>query len=671
MNGSINAGGYYNGFGVFLLDGTSRNNDQTVGPGAGLSPMTNVAGAVRIDSTSTDFYAIGGNGTASSTWATQTTAVAYASVDRFIEFKLTSSNSMNVTIYSDSGYTTALGRAMNVTLNNTGGIDSFALANRSGQTSSSADSFFFGMQVQDTGTVELGYFATTGTTVTPGLIANGLSADSTSVVRTNSVFVGGDAGSIVVLNQANTYGGNTTVNLNGTARAANSSAFGTNGTVSVTSGGRIQMSNGITLSRALTLNGSGISSSGALQNVNGSNTWQGNVTLGGASSIASDSGVLTLSGTVGLAGNRLTVIGNSSVTASGQLSGTGGSDVLKQGSGTLTLGGDNSGLNPSGGNSIFIDEGTVYLNHNNAAGASAKRIDLGSGVAGAGSAALYAIGGRTIANPVTIQSDNSTTLTIGSDSTTDDNTFTGDITIEKTANFNAGTGRNVTFSTGVLSGGGGLTKTGAGTVTLSGGTANTYSGLTTISNGTLNLNKSSGNAIAGAVTVNSGATLLLSGSDEVADTSAVTLSGGTIRRGAAVSEVFGNLNISSASTINFGSFAGSTFLQFGSVTGTGLTISSFLVGNQFRFTSTSEANAISTFGSFGFAGSDLRTTSWNAGTSTFTITAIPEPSTVVAAIGLAGLMLWPARRRLVRDAKSILGLRTPMRDRLASRHDHA
>jgi hypothetical protein len=46
----------------------------------------------------------------------------------------------------------------------------------------------------------------------------------------------------------------------------------------------------------------------------------------------------------------------------------------------------------------------------------------------------------------------------------------------------------------------------------------------------------------------------------------------------------------------------------------------------------------------------------------------PEPSTVVAALGLAGLMLWPARRRLVRDARSILGLRAPMRDRLASRH---
>jgi hypothetical protein len=38
------------------------------------------------------------------------------------------------------------------------------------------------------------------------------------------------------------------------------------------------------------------------------------------------------------------------------------------------------------------------------------------------------------------------------------------------------------------------------------------------------------------------------------------------------------------------------------------------------------------------------TTSFSTGT--FTITAIPEPSSYVAAIGLLALMLWPLRRRL-------------------------
>jgi hypothetical protein len=37
------------------------------------------------------------------------------------------------------------------------------------------------------------------------------------------------------------------------------------------------------------------------------------------------------------------------------------------------------------------------------------------------------------------------------------------------------------------------------------------------------------------------------------------------------------------------------------------------------------------------------------------------------AAGLLSLMLWPSRKRLLKDAKKILGLTPPMRDRLARR----
>jgi hypothetical protein len=64
---------------------------------------------------------------------------------------------------------------------------------------------------------------------------------------------------------------------------------------------------------------------------------------------------------------------------------------------------------------------------------------------------------------------------------------------------------------------------------------------------------------------------------------------------------------------------------------------------------------------------------WNPRESTFsdgifTIRAIPEPpSTYLAAAGLLGLMLWPSRKRIIRDTKKILGMTPPMRDRLAAK----
>jgi hypothetical protein len=49
------------------------------------------------------------------------------------------------------------------------------------------------------------------------------------------------------------------------------------------------------------------------------------------------------------------------------------------------------------------------------------------------------------------------------------------------------------------------------------------------------------------------------------------------------------------------------------------------------------ANPLATGGFFGLE---------QAGNSINTITAIPEPSTYVAALALLALMLWPLRRRL-------------------------
>jgi autotransporter-associated beta strand protein len=221
----------------------------------------------------------------------------------------------------------------------------------------------------------------------------------------------------------------------------------------------------------------------------------------------------------------------------------------------------------------------------------------------------------------------------------------------------------------VVSGAGSVTKTGTGTVTLSGASANTFTGMTTVSAGTLQLSKSTDvAAIAGAITVNSGAKLLLSSSGNVANTSAVTLSGGTILRDGGVSEIFGNLNLTSDSTLDFGiGTAGA--LSFGTYTESALlTVANFLPGNKLQFATGFNSALLPTGGSLSnenFSFSNGFTTGTEGGY--FTITAIPEPSTYAAAIGLLGLMLWPSRKRIIRDTKKILGITPPMRDRLAAR----
>jgi autotransporter-associated beta strand protein len=211
-------------------------------------------------------------------------------------------------------------------------------------------------------------------------------------------------------------------------------------------------------------------------------------------------------------------------------------------------------------------------------------------------------------------------------------------------------GQSVSYG-GIAAGSGALTKSGTGSLTLSG--ANSYSGATTVSAGTLALANASGAALGSTASLNvaSGATLLISQSNQVNNSAAVTLSGGTITRGSGVSETFGALNITGSGILDFGMGSVGN-LTFGTYQGNAqtesalLTINNFLPGNTFTFNSTSfSQGSINSYFQFGTGFVDYSLS--NTG-STFTITAIPEPSTYVAAIGLLALMLWPLRHRLRR-----------------------
>jgi autotransporter-associated beta strand protein len=184
------------------------------------------------------------------------------------------------------------------------------------------------------------------------------------------------------------------------------------------------------------------------------------------------------------------------------------------GAGTISLGGDNSGW--SGG--MEHRGGVLELGHKNALG-TATFLVTGTKLATTALQSSTALtGGNAVANAVTL----STNLLLGG---VNDLELSGAVALGP-----AGRTLTVTNSTtlsGVLSGGAGLTKAGAGTLTLSGAAANTYAGTTTNTGGTLVLSKSVGNAVPGDLRI-SGGTVRLANSDQVADAANVTINGGTL-----------------------------------------------------------------------------------------------------------------------------------------------
>ncbi len=196
-------------------------------------------------------------------------------------------------------------------------------------------------------------------------------------------------------------------------------------------------------------------------------------------------------------------------------------------------------------------------------------------------------------------------------------------------------GANVTIS-GAITGTGATTnaivtsliKDGASTLTLTG--SNSFTGATRVSAGTLDAAGTGGNAALGAtasVRVDSGATLLISTDNQVSNTASITLSGGTVLRGAGVDEIFGNLNLTQASFIDYGSGAGG-FFRFGTYSPTFLlSVANFVPGNSLIF-ATDLTGSINNNTLFSF--SHAFSTNWSG--TEFTITAIPEASSLFAAV---------------------------------------
>lgn len=252
---------------------------------------------------------------------------------------------------------------------------------------------------------------------------------------------------------------------------------------------------------------------------------------------------------------------------------------------------------------------------------------------------------------------------------------------------NVGLGANQTWNinsagpitfTGVVSGGGNLTKTGTGTIILSGGAANIFTGTTTIAAGKVEARKDGALGATSAINV-TGGTLLLgdTGSTNHRLSAAnVTLGGGTLASERAslaantITESLGTLTLTSNSTLDFGALGGKggntslTFSGAGTLSGTltilnwqgeAFTNSTLPTSDHLFFSDVS--NIDGQLGQIRFIIDGQQYGAVRYGNEI--IAAIPEPTTVGAAVLLVGVIGWRERRRLRVLATKTFGSRVP------------
>ena len=366
----------------------------------------------------------------------------------------------------------------------------------------------------------------------------------------------------LVFSGNNTYTGKTFVSA-GVLNLRSNTALGTTaGGTTVSSGAALQLQGNIAIgAEALTLNGTGIASDGALRNISGNNSSAGAVTLNTDSRINSDAGTLTLSGGISGSGLNLTLGGAGNTAVSGAI-GTGAGTLTKDGAGTVTLSGANTytGATTIGGGVLSVSSLTNGL-ANSGLGASsnaAANLVLNGGTlrytgAAAGTDRLFTLG----ASGGSLDASGTGAVNF---------TNTGAIVLNGASTVLTLTGTNTGANTLVAglrdnrSSANSLVKSGIGTWVLSG--TNSYSGGSAVNAGTLVAAGSSALG-SGAVTVASGSTLQLQGDITLANV--LTLNGsGTAGNGALESvsgynTASGAITLGSSSRIN--SDAGSLTLS--------------------------------------------------------------------------------------------------------------
>jgi fibronectin-binding autotransporter adhesin len=359
---------------------------------------------------------------------------------------------------------------------------------------------------QTVGTVILSSGAISGTGVLTGSSFDLRSGSISAVLAGTGGLTKTTAGT-VTLSGANLYTGSTTVSA-GTLQVNANNALGTvlNGTT-VSSGAALKLNNvNYSAAEALTLNGSGISGGGALFN-SGTSIFAGAINIATDATISAGGGTLTLTGGISKNGTTLTFSGGGTINimTNGISGSSSNSDLVIDGT-TVVLDTANSYNGPT----TVQNSGTLKLGANNVL-PSSPQTALTVNTSSVFDMASYSDGVASLAGDSTATVKNSVA---GGTST---------LTV------NPASGVSTTFA-GVIAGTNGgaqgdiaLLKTGAGTLVLAG--ANTYTGLTTVSAGTLQISASERLANSGALTVSGGTFDLQTFNETVA---AVTLSSGSI-----------------------------------------------------------------------------------------------------------------------------------------------
>jgi autotransporter-associated beta strand protein len=142
----------------------------------------------------------------------------------------------------------------------------------------------------------------------------------------------------MTLSGPNTYTGATVVNQGTLVAAANSALGSASAGTTVANGAALAFSSNISYTTAepLSLGGSGPAGNGAIENLSGTNSFAGPITLTGGTSIASIAGLLTLGGPISGVG-PLAFTGAGNITVSGTISQTPPLSIVKSGSGVVTL----------------------------------------------------------------------------------------------------------------------------------------------------------------------------------------------------------------------------------------------------------------------------------------------------------------------------------------------